>query len=81
MINKSIRNNKIVYKNAVITYDNEKKEIFDAIVITDKGVYTGHTRLDKDNNEEFIDDGLISKEDIKNIIIIDKEGISKEIVL
>jgi hypothetical protein len=78
-MNKSNFDNKIVYKNAIITYDNGEKEIFDAIVITGKGIYTGFVRLNNNLKEEFIDDGLISKDNIQKIIVIDKEGISQDI--
>jgi hypothetical protein len=77
-MNKSLKNENI-YKNAIVTYINGEKEIFEAIVITDKGIYTGFIRLNKDYQEEFIDDGLISKENIQKIIVLDKEGISKDI--
>ena len=36
---------KNIYKNAIITYANGEKKIFDAIAITDKGIYTGTIRL------------------------------------
>ncbi len=77
-MNKSLKKDNI-YKNAIVTYNNGEKEIFDAIVITDKGIYTGLIRLNKNYQEEFIDDGLISKENIQKIIVLDKEGISKDI--
>jgi len=77
-MNKSLKKDNL-YKNAIVTYNNGDKEIFDAIVITEKGIYIGSIRLNKYNHEEFIDDGLISKENIQKIIVLDKEGISKDI--
>jgi hypothetical protein len=67
-MNKS--NNKKInfYKNAIITYDNGEKEMFDAISITDNGIYIGTIRTNKDHCEEFIDDGLISIENIKKLL-------------
>ena len=59
--------------------DSGEKEIYDAITITDKGIYTGTIRVNK-NNEEFIDDGLISKENIKKIMIFNKKGKSQNIL-
>jgi hypothetical protein len=77
-MNKSLKKDNL-YKNAIITYNNGEKEIFDAIVISDKGIYTGFIRLNKDHSEEFVDDGLISKENIQKIIVLGKEGITKNI--
>lgn len=77
-MNKSINNNSI-YKNAIITFSNGEKEIFDAISITNKGIYTGIFILNNNNCEKFIDDGLISKENIISIIVIDKNGKSQNI--
>jgi hypothetical protein len=76
---KPLIDNKNIFKNAIVTYNNGEKEIFDVIVITRKGIYTGYVKLNKDLDEEFIDDGLISKENIQKIIVLEKEGISKEI--
>ena len=80
MMKKSINDNMNIYKNAIITYYNGEKELFDAISITNKGIYTGVIRK-KNQCEEFIDDGLISKENIKRIIVLDKEGKSHYISL
>jgi hypothetical protein len=78
-MNKSI--NKInLYENAIITYISGEKEIFEAIKLTDKGIYTGRIRKNLNQNEEFIDDGLISKENVKTIIILDKNGKSQIIL-
>jgi len=77
-MNKSLKKDNL-YKNAIVTYNNGEKEIFDAIVITEKGIYTGFIRLNKDRHEKFIDDGLISKENIQKIVVLDKEGTSKDI--
>jgi hypothetical protein len=63
-----------IYHNAIITYDDGRKGLFDAISITDKGVYTGTIRLGKGQSEEFIDDGLISKDHIKQIRILYNNG-------
>ena len=80
MIKLNISSKKI-FKNAIITYVNGEKKIFDAIAVTDKGIYTGIIRVNEDNSEEFIDDGLISKEEIKKIIILDNSGDSQKIDL
>jgi len=80
-MNKLNISSKKIFKNAIITYVNEEKKIFDAIAVTDKGIYTGIIRVNEDNSEEFIDDGLISKEEIKKIIILDNSGDSQKIDL
>jgi len=77
-MNKSIDKNNI-YKNAIITYYNGYKEMFDAIAITNQGIYTGIIRKNKNNNEEFIDGGLVTKETIKKIILVDESGNLKNI--
>ena len=80
-MNKLNISGKKIFKNAIITYINGEKKIFDAIAVTDKGIYTGIIKVNKDNCEEFIDDGLISKEEIKKIIILDNSGGSQKIDL
>jgi len=76
---KPIINNKHILKNAIITYNNGEKEIFDAILITEKGIFTGVIKMNDNYSEDFIDNGLISKKEIKNIIVFYKEGRSQTI--
>ena len=80
-MNKLKINNKKIFKNAIITYINGEKKIFDAIAVTNKGIYTGIIKVNKDNCEKFIDDGLISKEEIKKIVILNNDNNSQKIDL
>ncbi len=80
-MNKLKISNKKIFKNAIITYINGEKKIFDAIAVTEKGIYTGIIRVNKDDSEEFIDDGLISKEEIKKIVVLNNDDNSKKIDL
>lgn len=77
-MNKLLDKNNL-YRYAIITFNSGEKEIFDAITITDKGIYTGIIKKKKDQDEEFIDDGLISKENIKKIIIFGEDGKTQNI--
>jgi hypothetical protein len=77
-MNKSLDKNNL-YRNVIITFNSGEKEIFDAITITDKGIYTGIIKKKKDQDEEFIDDGLISKENIEKIIVFGEDGNSQNI--
>jgi hypothetical protein len=77
-MNNSLDKNNI-YRNVIITLNSGEKEIFDAITITDKGIYTGIIKKKKNQDEEFIDDGLISKENIKKIIVFGEDGNSQNI--
>jgi hypothetical protein len=78
MKNKSFNKDNF-YKNAIIEYNSGEKEIFEAISITNKGIYTGKIRINNNHNLDFIDDGLISKENIKKIIVVDEAGKSQNI--
>jgi hypothetical protein len=51
-----------VLENANIFYTDGKKDFFEAVIITDEGIFTGWT---DDNN--FIEGGFIPKTNIKFI--------------
>ena len=74
---KPLIDNKNILKNAIVTYNSGEKEIFEAIMISDKVIYTGFIKLNKKFEEKFIDDGLISKENIQNIIVLDNDSKSQ----
>jgi len=52
-----------ILEMAQIIYNDGKKDIFEAVQIADKGVYTGRIR-----NNEFIRGGFIPKRSIIHII-------------
>ena len=53
-----------ILEMAKIIYNDGKRDIFEAIHITEEGIHTGRII----NNFEFINGGFIPKENIKNII-------------
>jgi hypothetical protein len=63
-----------IIENATIIYKDGLKKIFDAISITEKGVYTGYIKSNKDDYIDFIDSGFIPIEYIEEILFISKDG-------
>jgi hypothetical protein len=63
-----------IIENATIIYKDGLKKICDAISITEKGVYTGYIKSNKDNCVDFIDSGFIPIEHIGEILFISKDG-------
>ena len=53
-------------QSVTITYNDGKREVFDAIYIRDTGVYTGIV-LNIDNHEVFVESGGIPKNIVKHI--------------
>ena len=53
-----------ILEMAQIIYSDGKKDIFEAIHITNEGIHTGRII----NNYEFLNGGFIPKENIKKII-------------
>jgi hypothetical protein len=53
-----------ILEMAKIIYFDGKKDVFEAIHITNEGIHTGRII----NNYEFLNGGFIPKENIKNII-------------
>ncbi len=60
-----------IIENATIFYKNGLKEIYDAISIIDKGVYTGRIKS-INKNDEFIHHEFIPKDQIQKIIFLKK---------
>ena len=63
-----------IIENVTIIYKDGLKKICDAISITEKGVYTGYIKSNKDNCVDFIDSGFIPIEYIEEILFISKDG-------
>ena len=55
-----------LFEKVTITYNDGKREVFDAIYIRDNGVYTGIV-LNIDNHEVFVESGGIPKNIVKHI--------------
>jgi hypothetical protein len=70
---------KDIIENATIEYKNGVKKIFEAVTITEKGVYVGAIRS---NNEEkkFVYNSFIPLDQIKNIITCNEKGKIKNII-
>jgi hypothetical protein len=67
MLKKQVKNEFeiiVILKMAQIIYSDGKMDIFEAIHITDKGVYIGRII----NSDEFIGGGFIPKRSIKKIM-------------
>jgi hypothetical protein len=63
-----------IIENVEIIYVNGTKEIYDAISITDKGVYTGKIKTKNQNIEEFVNHSFIPRDQIKKIIFFNNSG-------
>ena len=67
------------HENATIIQKNGLKQIFDAIVITKKGIYTGVINIKNERAEKFEEQGFIPKDQIEKIMIFNREGRQKDI--
>ena len=79
--NKKGGNLKDIIENATITQKNGEKQIYDAIQITKKGIYTGRIILITEEREEFEDYGFIPRDQIQKITVCNKHGKSRDIDL
>ena len=70
---------KDIIENATIIHKNGLKKIYDAIQITNKGVYTGSIITKNQEVEVFEDYGFIPRDQIQKITIFDEHGKSKDI--
>jgi len=68
-----------VIENATIIYMNDLKEIFDAIILKENGIYTGHIKLLNEDKKEFINHSYIPRNQIKKIIFLTEDGEIKDI--
>jgi hypothetical protein len=64
-----------ILENVIIIYSNGKKDIFEAIHITDEGIHIGRII----NNYEFLKGGFIPKNSIKHIFSNGKKIFFKNI--
>jgi tRNA threonylcarbamoyladenosine modification (KEOPS) complex Cgi121 subunit len=74
-------NVKNIMKNVTITQKSGEKQIYDAIHITKKGVYTGHIIIKTEAREEFEDHGFIPRDQIQKITACTEHGKARDIDL
>jgi hypothetical protein len=71
---------KKIIENATIHYKNGEKLIYDAIQITNKGIYTGRI-IRHHEKVEFQDNRFIPRDEIQQIMIFNEQGNVKHIEL
>jgi hypothetical protein len=72
---------KEIIENATILQKNGVKQIYDAIHITKRGIYTGHIITTAEEGEVFEDHRFIPRDQIEKITVYTKQGKSKDIDL
>ena len=72
---------KNIIENATITQKSGEKQIYDAIHITKKGIYTGCIIIKTEEREEFEDHGFIPLDQIQKITVCTKHGKLRDIDL
>ena len=70
---------KNLHQNATIVQKNGLKQLFDAILITEKGIYTGVININNKETEKFEEHGFIPKDQIEKIMIFNDKGRQKDI--
>jgi hypothetical protein len=63
-----------ILEDAVVIYDSGEKETYNAISITNRGIFTGHLI----NHHEFVEGGGIPKNNIKKIYSRKKRMVYKK---
>jgi hypothetical protein len=72
---------KNIIENATILHKNGLKQIYDAIYITKKGIYTGCIITKNEDREVFEDHGFIPRDQIEKITVCNEQGKVKDIDL
>lgn len=72
---------KKIIENATILQKNGVKQIYDAIHITKKGIYTGRIATTREEGDVFEDHGFIPRDQIERVTICNDHGKSKDIDL
>ncbi len=70
---------KQIIENATILHKNGVKQIYDAICITKKGIYTGCIIATYEEGDMFEDHGFIPRDQIQKIMVFDEDGKLKDI--
>ncbi|MBN1280026.1 MAG: hypothetical protein JXA00_00080 [Candidatus Thermoplasmatota archaeon] len=68
-----------IFEQATIVQKNGVKHLFDAIMVTDKGIYTGALKSFSTKEEEFEEHSFIPRDQIEKILIVTEQGKPKEI--
>jgi hypothetical protein len=68
-----------IIENATIIHKNGLKKIYDAISITEVGVYTGKIKINNENRDEFVNYGFIPIDQIQKILFLNEIGHLKKI--
>ncbi|UCF49972.1 MAG: hypothetical protein JSU91_00390 [Thermoplasmatales archaeon] len=68
-----------ILQNATIILKNGQKQLSDAAVITDKGIYIGVISKKNDGTDEFEEHSFVPNDQIEKISFINKEGKQIEI--
>ena len=68
-----------IIENATIIYVDGLKEIFDAIILKENGIYAGHIKSVNKDKKEFINHSYIPRNQIKKIIFLTENGEIKDI--
>jgi len=70
---------KKILQKVTIVQKNGDKQIFDAIFITELGIYTGVIKINNNGEENFQEHSFIPLDQIEKITIQDNQGINKNI--
>ena len=70
-----------IIKKAIVIQNNGMKQLYDAILVTQKGIYTGSIKTINKGEQEFEEHSFIPRDQIKKIMIFNEHGKSKDIDL
>ncbi len=75
------RGMKNIIENATITQKNGVRQIYDAVQITKKGIYTGRIIIKMEEGAEFEGSGFIPRSQIQKITVCNEHGRLRDIDL
>ena len=70
---------KPIIENATILYKSGGKQMFDAISITKKGIYTGRIIIRDEQEDVFEDHGFIPRDQIDRIMVCNEHKKARDI--
>jgi hypothetical protein len=68
-----------IIENATILYTNGVKQLYDAVLITEKGIYIGRLRSKKGMHKDFEDHSFIPRDQIQKITVSNDKGKLRDI--